>query len=81
MQTPENAGFNFNSEAILEDFVWQNLQELLSLTPIARQHYIEGQVCDILATDLNKQLVVIELIFPSSINYLYSLINGTRCIM
>lgn len=70
MQTPENTAFNFNSEASLEDFVWQNLQELLSLTPIARQHYIEGQVCDILATDLNKQLVVIELIFPSLMNYL-----------
>lgn len=68
MKTLENAAFNFNSEASLEDFVWQNLQELLGLTPITRQYYIEGQVCDILATDLNKQLVVIELIFPSSIN-------------
>lgn len=68
MQTLENAAFSFNSEAILEDSVWQNLQELLGLTPITRQYYIEEQVCDILATDLNKQLVVIELVFPSSIN-------------
>ncbi|KJH69513.1 hypothetical protein [Aliterella atlantica] len=68
MQTLENAAFNFNSEASLEDFVWQNLQELLSLSPLNRQHYIKGQVCDILATALNKQLVVIELIFPSSMN-------------
>lgn len=35
--------------------------ELLNLTPIARQYYIEGQVCDILAIGLNRQLVVIEL--------------------
>lgn len=61
MQTSENAALNFKSEAALEKFVWDNLWELLSLTPIARQYYIEGQLCDILATDLNKQLVVIEL--------------------
>lgn len=61
MQTTENVALNFNSVAALEDFVWENLSELLNLTPIARQYYIEGQLCDILATDLNKQLVVIEL--------------------
>ena len=61
MQTTENVALNFKSELALEEFVWENLWELLSLTPIARQYYIEGQLCDILATDLNKQLVVIEL--------------------
>jgi RecB family endonuclease NucS len=61
MQTSENVALNFKSETALEEFVWENLWELLSLTPIARQYYIEGQLCDILATDLNKQLVVIEL--------------------
>ncbi len=46
---------SFESELALEDFVWENLEELLNLTPIARQYYIEGHVCDILALSPNRQ--------------------------
>lgn len=53
----DNAALNFKSELSLEEFVWENLEELLNLTPIARQYYIEGQLCDILATTSNRQLV------------------------
>lgn len=54
-------GWEFESEAALEDFVWANLKELLGLTPLKRQYYVKGQVCDILALGENKQLVVLEL--------------------
>lgn len=54
-------GWEFESEAALEDFVWANLKELLGLTPLKRQYYVKGQVCDILAVDENKRLVVLEL--------------------
>lgn len=54
-------GWEFESEAALEDFVWANLKELLGLIPLKRQYYVNGQVCDILALGENKQLVVLEL--------------------
>ncbi|MBW4571064.1 MAG: DUF91 domain-containing protein [Tolypothrix carrinoi HA7290-LM1] len=54
-------GWEFETEADLEDFVWANLQQLLGLTPLKRQHYVNGQFCDILALGDNQQLVVLEL--------------------
>lgn len=53
--------WEFVSEAALEDFVWANLKPLLNLTPLKRQYFVKGEVCDILAVDGNRQLVVLEL--------------------
>lgn len=55
------ARWGFETEADLEDFVWQNLNSLLSLTPIRRQYSVKGQVCDIVATKEDKSLVIVEL--------------------
>ena len=53
--------WEFESEATLEDFVWGNLKKLLNLTPLKRQYYVKGQICDIIAADKNKRLVILEL--------------------
>lgn len=53
--------WEFESEAALEDFVWANLKKLLKLTPLKRQYRVNGQICDIIAADKNKRLVVLEL--------------------
>lgn len=53
--------WEFESEAVLEDFVWDNLKKLLGLTPLKRQYRVNGQICDIIAADKNKRLVVVEL--------------------
>jgi len=53
--------WEFESEAALEDFVWANLKKLLRLTPLKRQYRVNGQICDIIAADENKRLVVLEL--------------------
>ncbi len=53
--------YEFASEAALEDFVWDNLQHLFRLTPLARQHQALGEFCDILAVDAAKQLSILEL--------------------
>lgn len=54
--------WGFGSEEALENFIWENLENLLSLTPLKRQHQVNGEVCDILALDpSSKQLVVQEL--------------------
>lgn len=53
--------WEFESEAALEDFVWANLNKLLKLTPLKRQYRVNGQICDIIAADKNKRLVVLEL--------------------
>jgi RecB family endonuclease NucS len=54
-------GWEFASEAALEDFVWDNLIQLLGLTPLKRQYPELGEYCDILAVDNQKQLTIIEL--------------------
>lgn len=54
-------GWGFANEAALEDFVWANLKPLFNLTPLKRQFFVRGEVCDILAVDDNKRLVVLEL--------------------
>ena len=42
-------GWEFASEAALEDFIWLNLAQLFGLTPLKRQYSVDGQICDILA--------------------------------
>lgn len=53
--------WEFESEEALEDFAWANLKQLLGLTPLKRQYVVKGQICDILAVDEHKRLVVLEL--------------------
>ena len=53
--------WKFQNELRLEDFVWDNLEVLLDLKPLARLYYLNSQVCDILAVGLNKQLTILEL--------------------
>ncbi|MEH2462650.1 endonuclease NucS domain-containing protein [Nostoc sp.] len=53
--------WKFATEADLEDFVWANLKELFGLIPLKRQYYVKGQICDILALNDKKRLVVLEL--------------------
>jgi len=54
-------GWEFASEAALEDFVWDNLEKLLGLVPLKRQYSVKGEICDILALNETRQLVVLEL--------------------
>ena len=54
-------GWEFASEVALEDFVWGNLQQLLGFTPLKRQYPVKGEVCDILALNETRQLVILEL--------------------
>jgi RecB family endonuclease NucS len=54
-------GWAFSSEAAVEDFVWNNLEELLQLTPLKKQYPVRGEVCDILALNDKKQLIILEL--------------------
>ncbi|MCC5669208.1 endonuclease NucS [Nostoc sp. CHAB 5784] len=54
-------GWEFASEAALEDFIWNNLQQLLGFTPLERQYAAKGEFCDILALNESKQLVILEL--------------------
>ncbi|MFL9458923.1 hypothetical protein AB0758_49080 [Tolypothrix bouteillei VB521301_2] len=44
-------GWEFSSKAAVEDFVWDNLQELFGLTPLGKQYLVRGEVGDILAVD------------------------------
>ncbi len=54
-------GWMFAEERFLEDFIWDNLENNLDLTPLNRQFAIKGDYCDILAKTKNNQLVVLEL--------------------
>ncbi len=53
--------WEFASEAVLENFVWENLQQLFGLTPLKQQYPVKGEICDILALNSSKQLVILEL--------------------
>ncbi|MGJ5634007.1 endonuclease NucS domain-containing protein [Nostoc sp. CALU 1950] len=54
-------GWKFIDESELENFVWDNLEEIFELKPLTRQLSIKGEICDILATGENNQLAIIEL--------------------
>lgn len=53
--------WEFRSEADLEDFLWLHLEELFNVAPLKRQFSVAGQVCDILALDVDRRLLIIEL--------------------
>lgn len=54
-------GWKFIDELELENFVWDNLEKLFGLKPLARQLSVKGEICDILAIGENNQLTIIEL--------------------
>lgn len=56
-----NGQWCFVNESELENFVWENLQTALGLTPIKRQFSLGGQFIDILAVDEEQNLAIIEL--------------------
>lgn len=53
--------WEFINEVALEDFLWDNLEVLWGLVPLQRQWNISGQICDILALDRDRGLVILEL--------------------
>ena len=55
------SGWEFESEAALEDFLWENLETLFGLHCLKRQPSVNKQFCDIVAVGKDKQLVVLEL--------------------
>jgi RecB family endonuclease NucS len=59
--TETKTGWKFVSEAALEKFVWENLQELLGLFPLKQQYVCQGEISDILAVDNEDRLVILEL--------------------
>ena len=61
MLTKNEGIWKFNSEADLETFIWENLENLLNLQPFKRQFSVRGEFCDILAIAENRTLVIIEL--------------------
>lgn len=54
-------GWEFASEQVLEDFIWNHLDDLLQVSPLQRQLSVMDEVCDILALTADRQLVIIEL--------------------
>ncbi|PZO43311.1 MAG: hypothetical protein DCF19_05015 [Pseudanabaena frigida] len=57
----KSEGWQFSSEADLEDFVWNNLKTLFGLIPLKRQYIVQNDCCDILALSDSGQLTIIEL--------------------
>ncbi|MEA5497907.1 endonuclease NucS domain-containing protein [Limnoraphis robusta] len=53
--------WEFETEEALENFLFTHLDEILGWTVIKRQYIVNGQRCDLLATDKTGRLVVIEL--------------------
>lgn len=61
MLISSSQGWQFRTEAALEELVWRNLPKLLKLRPLARQFQISGKFCDIVAVEGLNRLVVVEL--------------------
>ena len=57
---PSSQGWQFKTESALEEVVWHNLSKLLKLEPLKRQFSVSGNVCDMVAAE-SSRLVVIEL--------------------
>ncbi|HEY9815019.1 MAG TPA: endonuclease NucS domain-containing protein, partial [Candidatus Obscuribacterales bacterium] len=55
------SGWGFISEAALEKFIWTNLKQLFGVIPLKQQYVSNGEICDILAVDDDKGLVILEL--------------------
>ncbi|QIR37728.1 recombinase RecB [Tolypothrix sp. PCC 7910] len=61
MLVKNQKGWIFAEEYMLEDFLWNNLENTLGLIPLKRQFGIKGEYCDIIAKTTNNQLVILEL--------------------
>ncbi|MBW4490677.1 MAG: DUF91 domain-containing protein [Trichocoleus desertorum ATA4-8-CV12] len=61
MLVKTKAQWCFESELALETVVWENLGSLFSLAPLKRQYQCQGEICDIVASDANNGLVILEL--------------------
>ncbi len=55
------SGWEFVSEAALEQFIWENFKKIFGVNPLKRQYICNGERCDILAVDDHKGLVILEL--------------------
>lgn len=53
--------WEFQNELYLENFVSETIEPLLNLRQLARQYYLNNQVCDLLAVTQECQLVIVEL--------------------
>ncbi len=53
--------WEFSSEQVLEDFIWNNLGNLFGLIPLMRRYTVFREIRNILAQDSNGQLVVIKI--------------------
>ncbi|MGD1937366.1 MAG: endonuclease NucS domain-containing protein [Cyanophyceae cyanobacterium] len=53
--------WQFENEAALEKFLFQNLEECLGYCPVAQQLRIAGEICDIVAADADGTIVILEL--------------------
>jgi RecB family endonuclease NucS len=53
--------YEFKSEAALETFIYGHLDQLFSMQPIAKQHRVKNDICDILAVDNRQKLSILEL--------------------
>jgi len=53
--------WEFSSEQVLEDFIWNNLDILFGLIPLMRRYTVFREIRNILAQDSNGQLVVIKI--------------------
>lgn len=61
MLVQNNGNWQFQDEATFENLLWENLQEWLELTPLARQLGICGEYCDIVAHDCDGKSIILEL--------------------
>ncbi|MBE9206408.1 DUF91 domain-containing protein [Nostoc sp. LEGE 06077] len=54
-------GWMFTEEYLLENFLWDTLEDTLDMVPLQRQFSIQEGYCDIIAKTKNNQLVILEL--------------------
>lgn len=53
--------WQFENEALLENFLQHHLEPLLGLKVLGQQHVIHGQICDLIAIAPTGQLAILEL--------------------
>jgi hypothetical protein len=61
MLVQDGQGYRFASETALEDFVAKHLKPLWGFDLVARQFQVDGEICDVLAADVSRRPIIIEL--------------------
>ena len=61
MLRKSDKSWSFAEEKLLEDFVWDCLENTLDLIPLKRQFHIKGEYCDIIAKTRTNQIAILEL--------------------